>query len=49
MLPFLNRGDFMDYGDLVFEVGTIVGQSCIVFLLVALLFDFVYKMLFYNN
>lgn len=39
----------MTYYDLVFVAGAQIGQSLIVFLLVAIFFDFVYKMLFYNN
>lgn len=37
------------YYNLVFEVGSIVGQSLIVFLLVGLTFDYVRKALFERN
>ena len=36
----------MSYFDLVFVAGTQVGQGCIVFLLLALMFDFMRSMIF---
>jgi hypothetical protein len=39
----------MNYYDLVFKGGAIIGQSCIVFLLVALTFDYMRTMIFYNE
>lgn len=39
----------MNYYDLIFEAGSVIGQSCIVFLLVAILFDYLRTMIFYNE
>lgn len=36
----------MTYYDLVFNAGAEIGQGLIVFLLIALIFDYLYKMLF---
>lgn len=39
----------MGYYDLVFEAGAEIGQACIVFLLLALLLDYMRTMIFYNE
>lgn len=36
----------MGYYDLIFSAGAMIGQSCIVFLLLALMFDFMRSMIF---